>query len=103
MAALRRVEIERRSGPALRLENRSEQERAELHPDLGFLRQRSDPHGGEIGIGRGKIEPEMEYGKGHAGMQPAGAQCEATTPHAWAGAKRALRFAAAGGDGMPRR
>src|SRR5258708_27363565 len=53
MAALRRVEVERRSAPALRLENRSEQERAEAHPDLGFLRQRSDPHGGEIGIVRG--------------------------------------------------
>jgi hypothetical protein len=68
MAAFGRVEIERRSGPALRLENRSEQERTELHPDLGFFRQRSDPHGGEIGVGRGKIEPEIENGNGHAGM-----------------------------------
>src|SRR5262249_5655032 len=43
MAAFGRIEVERRGGPALRLENRSEQEWAEAHPDIGFLRQRSDP------------------------------------------------------------
>src|SRR5262249_23105114 len=37
MAALGRIKVERRGGPALRLENRSEQEWAQAHPNIGFL------------------------------------------------------------------
>ena len=66
MPALRRIEIERRGGPALRLEDRPEQERAKAHPHVGVCGQRPDPHRRRVGIGRGEIEPEIEPGRHRA-------------------------------------
>ena len=63
MPAFRRIEIERRGGPALRLEDRPQQERAKAHPHAGVCGQRPDPHRRRVGIGRGEIEPEIEPGR----------------------------------------
>jgi hypothetical protein len=60
--------IERRRGPALRLEDRSQQERPEAHADAGSVGQRADPQGCWIRVGRAEIEPEIE--QGHADMLP---------------------------------
>ncbi len=65
MAALGRVEIERRGGPALRLEDRPQQERPVTHAHARCLRQRSDAHRAHVGIGRAEVEPEIER-CGHA-------------------------------------
>src|SRR5581483_7194882 len=62
VAALGRVEIERRTIPALLLEDRTEQEWPEADGDAGLPRQRPDAQRRRIRIGRGEIEPELERG-----------------------------------------
>ena len=63
VAALLRIEIERRRGPALCLEDRPEQERPEAHAHVGARGQGPNPHRRRIGVGRGEIEPEIERGR----------------------------------------
>ena len=62
VAALGRVEIERRGVPALRLEDRAEQERPEAHVTPALAASGRMRRAAEIGIGRGEIEPEVEDG-----------------------------------------
>ncbi len=68
VAALGGIEIERRRGPALVLEDRSEQEGAKAHLDTGLLGQRANAHGRRVGVGRGEIEPEIEHRIDHGVM-----------------------------------
>jgi hypothetical protein len=48
VAALRRIEIERRGVPTLRFENRTEQERAPAHRHARRFRERRDAHRGDV-------------------------------------------------------
>src|SRR3954452_15671739 len=63
VAALLRIEIERRRGPALCLEDRPEQERPKAHAHVGARGHGPDPRRRRIGVGRGEIEPEIERGR----------------------------------------
>src|SRR5262249_55680183 len=65
VAALGRIEVERRIVPALRPQERSEQERPPAHRHARGLGERADPHGGRIRIGRGELEEEVENGTVH--------------------------------------
>ena len=62
VAALGGIEIERRGVPALRLEDRPEQERPPAHRDARALRERRDAHRREVRIGRGEFVEEVDSG-----------------------------------------
>src|SRR5205085_8961200 len=57
VAALGRIEVERRRVPALRLEDGSQQEWLPGDGHTGGRRERLDAHGGEVGIGGGELVP----------------------------------------------
>ena len=59
VAALHRVDVERRVVPALRGEDRPEQEGPPAQRHAGGARQRLDPHRGRVGVGAGELEPEL--------------------------------------------
>src|SRR5438309_4384521 len=73
VAALRRVEVERRVVPALALEHRPEEEGLPLDPDPQIGRERLDPLHGRIGVGAGELEPELEDRSAHATHEGTGA------------------------------
>jgi hypothetical protein len=60
VAALGGIEVERRARPALRGEDRPEQEGPPAHLDPRRLRPPLDAHGREIRIGRRELVPEFE-------------------------------------------
>jgi hypothetical protein len=65
VAALGGEKVEGGGGPALRLEDRPQQERPELDLDADRARQRAHAHRRRIVIGRGEVEPEIEGRRGH--------------------------------------
>ena len=70
VAPPRRIEIVRRGRPALGLEDRPQQERPPPHPDPARLGQSLDPLGGEEGIVRGELVPEVDVGHARLFFSP---------------------------------
>src|SRR6185295_6120827 len=67
VAALDRVEVERRIVPSLCLEYRSKQEGTPRDLDAGRPCHSFDTHRRRVGVGAGKFEPELESSMSFAG------------------------------------
>ena len=61
IAALGGEDVEGRVVPALRLEDRAEQEGSPAHANSGLRRQPPDAHGGRVGIGAAELVPELQF------------------------------------------
>src|SRR6185436_7965380 len=55
------VQVERRVAPPLPLEKGAEQERLPDQRDLRGQRRRFNPHGRDVAVGAGKLEPELNH------------------------------------------